>query len=176
MQAGLAAEFFGPDELRAAVRRLRDGGYTLLDAYTPCPVPGLQDELGISRPRLNWFVFVAGMGGVAFALFVQWFTNAFDYPINVGGRPLFAVPAFVPIMFETGVLFATLTGFVLFFWSVRLPRLHQRLFDLPDFESASIDRYWLAVSAADPQFEATATRADLEATGPVRVAGIGGVL
>ncbi len=168
---GALAEFDNADAMLAAIRRLRDAGYSKLDAYTPYPVHGIDETLGIRRSKLTLVAFVAGMCAAAGAYFIQWYMNAYDYPINVGGRPAHAPLAFLIITFEMGVLFAGLTAFVAVFAFSGLPRLWHPVFEIEGFERATIDRFWVSVDTDDPKYSAE-TRAHLEETRPLRVVGV----
>ena len=174
MRRGLLAAFPDADCLCAAVRALREAGYVEIDAFAPRPVPELDDLLALTRPRLNWIAFVVGFSAALLGFAVQWFCNAWSYPLNAGGRPPFAIPAFIPITFESGVLFASFASFFGVFAACGLPRLHHPLFGVDGFERASHDRYFVAVGAADPRFDADITRADLQRTQPLQVSAFGG--
>ena len=169
MEHGLLAEYESPDELLVAAQLLRRRGYAQLDAFTPCPVPGLEEVLGLKRSPLNWIVFPISLGGAFFAYILQWYCNASSYRLNVGGRPAHAAPAFIPITFETVVLFTSICSLLLLAIFLRLPRLSHPMFDVEGFERASRDRYWLAVDALDPQFERARTTADLHDAGAKRI-------
>jgi hypothetical protein len=93
----------------------------------------------------------------------------------VGSRPAFAIPAFIPITFESGVLFASFAAFFGIFYVIGLPRLHHPLFDVEGFERASSDRYFLAVGRDDLKFDPRATRRELQLAGAVVISGFGGV-
>ncbi|HEY7374837.1 MAG TPA: DUF3341 domain-containing protein [Polyangia bacterium] len=175
MRRGLVAEFPDAERLCAAVRALRDAGYVDVDAFAPRPIEELDDLLALPRPRLNWIAFAIGMSAAALGFAVQWFCNAWSYPLNSGGRPPFAIPAFIPITFESGVLLASFSSFFGVFAACGLPRLHHPLFDVDGFERASHDRYFVAVGAGDPRFDVDVTRADLQRTDPLQVAPFGGV-
>jgi len=154
MRTGMLAEFGTTDELLRAVGELRRRGFRRLDAFTPYPVKGLEQALALPRSRLNRMVFPVAMAGAAFAYLVQWYCNAIDYPINVGGRPLDSAPAFIPIVFETAVLAASFTGFFLFLVLSGLPDVYSPLQDVDGFERASIDTFWVGVDDRDPAFNA----------------------
>jgi hypothetical protein len=161
------AEFETADAMVAAVKRLQAAGYTTLDMYTPYPIHGSDELLKLKRSPVPYIVFTAGMCGAAGAYGLQWFLNAFLYPLNVGGRPPHAGPAFIIVTFEMGVLFAALTAFAIVFVLAGLPRLWHPIFEIEGFERASIDRFWISVESDDPKYGAQ-TRADLEATNPLR--------
>jgi hypothetical protein len=165
---GVMAEFESAEAMLAAIERLREAGYSKLDAYTPFPVHGIDEKLGIKRSRLTLFAFIAGMIGAGGAYFVQWYMNAYDYPINVGGRPAHAPLAFLIITFEMGVLFAGVTAFISVFALSGLPRLWHPVFEIEGFERATIDRFWVSVDTDDPKYS-DETPLDLEQTSPLRV-------
>jgi hypothetical protein len=173
MRAGLLGQLDDPEALLGAVRALRQAGYTRLDAFTPRPILALDEALGLSRSLLPWGVFPAGVAGVGIAVLIQWYCNAFDFRLNVGARPPFALPAFIPITFETCVLAASLTAFFSFFWMARLPRLSHPLFTAEGIERATLDGYFLGVSAADPLYDGERTRRELLAAGATRVVPFG---
>jgi hypothetical protein len=150
MREGTLFEFASPEEIVAAATALRGLGFTRLEAYTPYAVPELEERLSIRRSRIPRTVLAAATFGCALAFAIIWFTNASDYPLNVGGRPLDSVPADVPIMFETTVLFGSLTAFLLVLLASGLPRLHHPVFEVEGFESASLDRFWLGIEGAEP--------------------------
>jgi Alternative complex III, ActD subunit len=173
MRSGLAAEFTSAGALVAAAARLRALGYRELDAFTPHPVHGLDEALALGRSRLNWIVFPLGMGGAIGGFFIMWYCNAWSYAINVGGRPPFAIPAFIPITFESGVLAAAVSAFVILLGAIGLPRLAHPLFQVDGFERATVDRFWLAVGDKDPRLELARTANELRAMGAARVAPFG---
>jgi hypothetical protein len=174
MRAGLAAEFAAPRDLVTALRALQELGYRALDACTPHPVHDVDEALALRRSRLPWLVFLFGMGGAAGGFAIMWYCNARSYPINVGGRPPFSIPAFIPITFESGVLAAALSAFVSLFWRLKLPHLTHPLFKVDGFERASVDRFWLVVDARDAHFDSAATVEELRRLGAARVAAFGG--
>lgn len=168
MKRGLLAEFETPEALLGAALELRRRGYTELDAFTPYPVHGLESALGLRRSRLTWMVFPLALGGAAAGYFVQWWCNAWDYPLNVGGRPPHSAPAFIPITFEMTVLTSALTGLIIFLVLSRLPALWGPVFDVEGFERASIDRFWLGIDAADPTLLRGRAERDLRELGALR--------
>ena len=170
MYAGIVAEFLTPEEVVRALKELRRQGYRDLDAFTPYPVKGLEQALGRPRSRLNWIVFPIALGGAGLAFLVQWFCNAFDYPLNVGGRPLNSAPAFIPITFESGVLSASISGIVIFMMLCGLPQLWSPVFDVEGFSRASIDRFWVGVDDRDPQYNPVDLERALHELGALKVA------
>lgn len=170
MRAGVLAEFRTPEDLLRAVRELQRRGFRRLDAFTPYPVKGLEQALALPRSPLTWLVFPVAMAGAAMAYVIQWWCNAVDYPLNVGGRPLNSVPAFIPIVFETGVLVASFVGFFIFLWLSGLPDLYSPLSDVEGFERASTVSFWVGVDERDPAFNVTSLEAILTELGALHVA------
>jgi hypothetical protein len=162
---GLLAEFETPEALVEAARRVRDEGYRDLDAFTPFPVYELFAILRLRDRRVLWLGLSGGMFGFALALAMQVFIN-FDYPINVGGRPLYPVSAFMVVAFELTVLFAALTPAFGMLALNGLPRLNHPVFAAPLFHRASRDRFFLCVLATDPNFDARRTGDFLQDLGP----------
>jgi hypothetical protein len=165
---GLLAEFETPEALVEAARHARAQGYRALDAFTPFPVYDLFPVLRLRDHRVLWLGLAGGISGFALALAMQVFTN-WDYPINVGGRPLYALSAFMVVAFELTVLFAALTPAIGMLALNGLPRLNHPVFNASRFDRASRDRFFLCVLATDARFDADETRAFLQALGPTSV-------
>ena len=154
---GLLAEFETPEDLIAAAKRVHEAGYRDLDAFTPFPVYELFPVLRLRDRRVLWLGLAGGIFGFVLALGMQLFTN-FDYPINVGGRPLYALSAFMVVCFELTVLFAALVPAIGMLALNGLPRLHHPVFGAPAFYRASRDRFFLCVLASDKKFDVQKTR------------------
>lgn len=90
-----------------AVKTIRKKGISIKEAYTPFPVHGLDSALGIKYSRLPYVAFGFGALGTLTALLMQGYMLAYDWPVNIGGKPHFALPSFIPITFELTVLFAS---------------------------------------------------------------------
>jgi len=159
---GLLVEFESPSALMAAVERCRDEGFKHWDVHSPFPVHGMDDAMGIRGTRLPFIILGAGLTGLGLAVLMQWWMNAVDYPFHISGKPLFGLPANVPIIFELTVL---LSAFGAFFgmWGLNgMPRLYHPLFHSRRFRRATQDRFFIVIEARDPHFEAGRTRAFLE--------------
>ena len=110
-------------QLLAAARSARDagaGGVTIVDAFAPYAVHGLDEAMGLRRSHLTWVCFLAGLTGGGMALGFELWTSAVSWPLNVGGKPFASVPAFIPVTFELTVLTAALVSAFAFFARSRL--------------------------------------------------------
>src|SRR5215472_8563529 len=165
----LMAEFKTAEEILQATRRASQEGYRDMDAYTPYPVEGLAAELGLPRTRVPFVVLAAGLVGAGSGFFMQWYAAAIDYPINVGGRPLNSWPAFIQVTFEVMVLVASIAALFGMLFLNGLPRPHHPVFNVPRFDRASQDRFFLCIEARDANYDADATRRFLEESHPVSI-------
>jgi hypothetical protein len=168
------AEYADEDALLHAIAVLRERGWTRLEAYTPHVIRHLDRALGAPKSRLSWIVAVAGVLGAAGGYFLQWWLNAYLYPVDAGNRPAHMPLAYVPITFEMGVLCAGITAFVCVFVMGRLVKLWHPVFETPGFDSATRGGYWLAIDGRDPRFDLGRAQRDLGATDPVRMSAIEG--
>lgn len=166
---GLAAEFLEAADVLAAARHAREQGYRVMDAYTPFLVEGLAEEVGLPRTGVPRAFLLGGLAGGSLAFLMQSYAAAWDYPLNVGGRPLFSWPAFVPITFELTVLFGALCGVLAMLALNGLPRLHHPIFNIPHFAERSHSRFYLCIAARDPLFEQEKTRQLLAGHNPAAI-------
>lgn len=173
MREGLLAEFESEARCAAAIRLLCREGYRELDAFMPYPCKEIERALPVRRSPVPSIAFVAALAGAGGAYFVQWWTQAWDYPLNVGSRPAHSIPAYVPIVFETLVLFGAFAAFFGMLYLCRLPRLWQPVFEVDGFERASIDRFFVGVASEDPSFDRARLQELFEGRGALRVAWVG---
>jgi hypothetical protein len=149
-RGGLWAEFETPEAFARAYEQVVADGYTDVTTFTPYAVKTVVQ--GVGRSRVPWVMLGAGCFGAVFGYLLQWWCSARSYPINVGGRPLNSVPAFIPITFESAVLASCLAGFFVLLGLCGLPRLSHPAFEVEGFERASVDRFWIGVAKSDPEF------------------------
>ncbi|RMH23041.1 MAG: DUF3341 domain-containing protein [Acidobacteria bacterium] len=154
---GLLAELADPESLMRACARVRDAGYTAWDAHTPFPIHGLDRAMGLGKSWVSAFVLVLGLSGAAFGMLMQWWISTRAYPLVISGKPLFSWPAFVPVMFECGVLGGALGALGGFLYKSRLPRHHHGLFASERFERVTDDAFFISIEASDPRFDAEET-------------------
>ena len=139
----LLAEFDTFRALLAAVDRVRSSGGGALDAFAPAPVEGLSAMLDHPPPVIRGPMLAAAILLGAFAFAVEWYSAVVDYPLNSGGRPLDSWPVFLLVPVEVALFGAALVGLIALFRAGGLPRLHHPVFDVPEFERASRDRFFL---------------------------------
>ncbi len=166
---GLLAEFHDPTALVRAARQTVGAGYRHVDAFTPFPIHGLDEALQFRDRRLPAIVLAGGVVGAATGFGLQTWIHTVAYPMNYGGKPYFAWPAFIPVTFELMVLFAGIAAVVGLLWLNGLPMPYHPVFNAPRFALASRDRFFLLVEASDPKFDRAATRAFLESLGAYEV-------
>jgi hypothetical protein len=166
---GILARFTGPAELLGAVRRLHELGYRRLDAYSPLPIHGMDRALGLGRSKVPVLVLVGGVFGAAFAQAIQWYQSVIAYPLITGGKPLNSTEAFVPITFETTILYAAFGAVFGMLALNGLPRLYHPVFRGKSFARASDDGFFLSVEARDSLFDRRETMALLETLGGTEV-------
>ncbi len=167
--AGLVAEFPTAETLKAAAARMREHGFTRWDAHSPFPIHGIDRAMGLRPTPLAWLVLAGGVVGGLAALGMQWWMNAVDYPLVISGKPLFGLPATIPIAFELIVLLSGLAAFGGALALCRLPQFSHFAFRAPRFRRVTSDGFFLSIAAEDPKFDVSATPALLESFGATAV-------
>jgi len=166
---GVMAEFVTPDEFVAALRKVRAAGYTKFDGYSPFPVHQASEAAGLPENPVALMVLIGGiLGGVGGFALATW-VSMVGYAINIGGRPLFSWPAFIPPVFETTVLLASLTAVFGMLAINGLPLLYHPVWNLPAFARASQDRFFVCIEAIDPKFDAANVKSFLAGLGSASV-------
>lgn len=166
---GLLAQYENPHQVYTACEQVRDAGYSKWDACTPFPVHGLEKAMGLKPSVLPWIVLICGLTGSSFMLWFQTWTSGNVYPFIVGGKPLFSLPAFVPVWYEITVLSSCLGAFFSNWILSGLPRPHHPAFGSKAFERVTDDKFFIMVEAEDPKFDLEKTRALLQASGATLV-------
>jgi len=166
---GVMAEFDDPQALLAATERAFEAGYRRMDAYSPYPIEELYRALGAPATRLPLIVLCGGLLGGGGGLLLQYWVSAIAYPINVGGRPYFSWPAFVPVTFECTILGAVIAAVLGMLALNKLPMPYHPVFNVARFALASRNRFFLCIEAEDPKFSLEDTRKFLETLNPREV-------
>jgi len=154
---GLMAQFDSPGALLRAAEKIGSSGYRKWDCFTPFPIHGIDKVMGYRNSLVGWVALAGGAFMFLNIVGLIWFANAFDYPLIVGGKPMFSPPmTFVPayIMMIMGAAFGALLGM---FGVNQLPRLHHR------------DKFIIVIGANDEKFCATETKQLLASIGGANV-------
>lgn len=166
---GVLAEFTTPADVYHAAQKVRDQGFTRWDAYSPFPIHGMEEAMGIKRTILPVIMAVGAFSGTFLALLMQWWMGAIDYPTVVQGKPHGAWEPWVPITFEISILLGSFTVLIAMLMLNGLPRWHHPLFASDRFLRVSQDRFAIAIEAADPKFNPHEARRLLESAGASHV-------
>lgn len=165
--------FKDEDKLLHATNHARKKGWKIHDVYTPFPVHGIEQALGLKRSRLPIVCFLGGAVGCAFAFWLQIWTSAYAWPINVGGKPFHSIAAFVPVAFEVTVLFGALTAVGAFLYRSKLfPGKKALIFD-PDITN---HMFVLAIEISDASVDDRAVKQWLLDAGSIEVRSAGAAL
>lgn len=162
-------EFSEPDAAKQALDRLKSLGYLDVETYGPFPLTDDDGHAPRGAAVLSVLAFGGGVFGLVGAYLLQWYANVSSYPLNIGGRPAHAAPAFIPATFESICLFATGALFFGFLLVEGLPRLWQPIFEIEGFERSSIDRFWIVLQVRDSATSTERLTDDVIATLPLRV-------
>lgn len=159
---GLLAEFDTPTQLVEAARKVRDAGYTKTDAFSPFPIHEMDDALGIKRSILPYLVFGGGVAGLVAGMGLQYFVHVLDYPLNVGGRPFFSLPAFIPVAYELTILLAAFVAVFGMLFMNGLPQPYHPVFNVERFALATREKFFLVIESTDDRFEYAETKKFME--------------
>ena len=163
---GVVAEFADPQALLDAANKARERGYTEMDAFSPFPIHGMSEAVGFHKSRLSAIVLTMGIIGGLGGFFMCWYANVISYPLNIGGKPYNSWPAFIPIAFECAILLAALGAVFGMLALNGLPMPYHPMFNLPRFDQASRDKFFLVIQARDPKFKVEDVRDFLDTLQP----------
>ena len=180
---GVVAEYANVEELLAACERVRDAGMTKWDSFTPYPIHGIERAMGIKATILPWIVLCGGLTGCAFGILMQWYLNGSEeianaagiptalqgYNFLISGKPIWSLPANIPVAFELTILFSAFGAFFGMLGLNRLPRLSNPRLRLPSFRRGTDDRFLIGLDAKDPKFDLDGAAELLAPTRPASV-------
>lgn len=162
----VVAEFASPQALLDGTTKMREGGYKGLDTHTPFPIHGIEEALGLKRPKIPLIVLCGAIAGACIAYALIYFCNVFDWPLNIGNRPPHGPPANIPITFELAVLLGGGSSFLGFFALSRLPQPYHPIFESEEFTRCSVDAFFLSVELPAGT-DADRAMADVRAAGAI---------
>ena len=167
---GLSALFSRPDDIIKAANKIANTGYTNWDVHTPYPVHGMDNAMKLKPSKLGFVTLIFGLTGMTTALLLAWFTNSFDFPLVIGGKAFFALPAYIPITFELTVLLGTVITVIamlsLFFL---LPANNHALHDTEYMKKVSVDHFGLVIECIDPIYDGVKVKELLRSLNPVSI-------
>jgi len=166
---GIMAEFDTAAQLVVAARKVREAGYTKTDAFSPYPIHEIDGALGIKKSILPFMILAGGIAGLLGGLALVYYVHVLDYPIIVGGRAHFSLPAFIPPMFELTILFAAGTAVLGMLFLNGLPSPYHPVFNVPRFALASREKFFLLIEAKDENYDYAATKSFVEGLGAQEV-------
>jgi hypothetical protein len=165
---GLMAEFSTPESLLNAARAARAAGYQRVEAYAPFHVQGLSEAVGYTRSKVPLMTLLGALLGGAFGYFLQWYSAVINYPIDVGGRPIHSWPMFIPVTFSLTILGGALAAVLGCILGNGLPQLYHPVFNAPDFDLASRNRFFLCLRCDDPAFAPDSASRLLDSLEPLK--------
>ncbi len=154
---GILAEFANPAELLRAAEAVRKAGYRHFDTHSPFPIHGMDRAMGLGQSKVGYITLGGGLTGLALAYWMQWWMGGVDYPLDIGGKPFFAIEPSIPIMFELTVLFSAFGAVFGMLALNGLPRPYNPLFYSENFSRFSDASFFLHVAASDRRFDQEAT-------------------
>lgn len=158
--------FDTPDEILHAAEEAEKAGYKKYDINTSYPVHGMSTAMRIGASKLSYVALVFGLTGTTLALLFMWYVSSWDYPMVIGGKPYFSLPAFIPITFEVTVLLASImTVVAMLFVFFKFPNNSYPLHDTAYMKMVSSDKFGISIQADDPLFDMDKVAAFLQGLG-----------
>lgn len=166
---GIIAEFDTPADIMHAAEQIRDQGFRRWDVYTPYPIHGMDAAMGMKNSKVGWFSFIGGVTGYTSGMLMIWWMNAVDYPILIGGKPMFSPFGAFPPSYELTILLGAFGALFGMLFLNKLPQLHHPLLKHARFALATHDKYFLVIETSDPKYSESETRKLLEQAGSKRI-------
>jgi len=162
---GILAEFTNAASVLHAAEKVRDAGFRRWDVFTPFPVHGLDRAMGLRNSKVGWFAFLGGVSGYTLGMLMIWFMNRIDYPIVIGGKPMFSPFYAFPPSYELTILLGAFGSLFGMLFLNRLPRLHHPLLKNKRFTLVTHDRFFVVIECDDPKYSEDETRKLLQEAG-----------
>lgn len=172
----LLAEFQSVSDVMRAAEQVRDAGYLNWDVHSPIPIHHINYAMGLRPTILPWITLAHGFAGALFGLLLTWWMNATTVPgispslqgyqFLISGKPIYSLPANIPIIFETTVLFAAIGTLLGLMGLNKLPMLYNPLMRSRRFLRATADRFLIVIEADDAKFDLQSTAAFLTSLNP----------
>ena len=166
---GLIATFEKTPDLYRAAEQVRDAGYRNWDCITPFPVHGLDKAMGLRRSIVPRISLAGGITGFITGMTMIWWTGAVDYPIIVGGKPLFSPMFAFPVSYELTILFTAFATIIGMFVVNGLPMHYHPVLKYDHIRRGMDDTFFIVIEARDPRYHLANTKALLEQAGGTNV-------
>lgn len=166
---GLIAAFETPAAIMAGAEKVRDAGYQRWDVHTPFPVHGMDHAMGLRRSKVPRFTFIGGITGFTLGMLMIWYMSAVDYPLIVGGKPLFSPMFAFPVAYELTILLSAFGSIIGMFILNRLPMHYHPVLKYDQMTRVTSDRFYIVIDARDPSYHPQKTREFLIASGATEV-------
>jgi len=162
---GVVAQFDNPAKLLEAAQAFKARGYRDFETWSPFPIHGMDDAMGLTGSKVPWISLCGGLTGMTIGLLLQWWSGSQEYPLIIGGKPLFTWQFAVPVTFELSILLAAFGTVFGMFALNRLPRPYHPLDNHPPFRRVTDDAFFLSVEVTDPSFDMEKVKALLAELG-----------
>ncbi|MEX0719375.1 MAG: DUF3341 domain-containing protein [Balneolaceae bacterium] len=166
---GILAEFKNPKQLLDVASKMSKSGYHKFDTYSPFPIHGIDKAMNLKKSKLGWIVLICGLIGFTGAVAMMYYMLVIDYPMNIGGKPFFNAPAWVPVTFELTVLFSAFGAVIGMFVLNGLPKHHNPLFNITRFKKATDDGFFACIEAEDDMFDTDKVKKLFEDAGATHI-------
>lgn len=150
---GILAEFRNPKELIDVAKLINEKGFKYFDTFSPFPIHGMDKAMNLAKSKLGWIVAGHGLLGLSGAFAMIYYMMVIDYPLNISGKPLMNIPAWIPVIFELTILLSAFGAVFGMFFLNGLPKLNHPLFNSENFKKATDDGFFVCIESVDPQFE-----------------------
>jgi hypothetical protein len=167
---GLIATFETAASVYHAAEQVRDAGYKNWDVIAPCPVHGMDKAMGLKRSIVPRISLAGGIIGFTTGMLMIWWTGAYDYPLTVGGKPLFSPMFAFPVSYELTILFTAFATIIGMFLVNGLPMHYHPVLKSPKIRRGLDDQFLIVIETRDPRFNLANTRALLEKAGGKEIA------
>ncbi len=162
--------FDNPDAIINAAEKAEEKGYKKYDIHSPYPVHGMPKAMKLPASKLGYVALVLGLTGTLSAIALTYWVSAIEYPIVIGGKPLFSFPAYVPIIFELTVLFAAIgTVLAMLFVFFKFPNNSHPLQGTEFMKKVSSDMHGISIQAEDENFNEEDVKQFLQSLGAINI-------
>ena len=162
---GQVALFDTAADIYHAAEKVRDAGYIKWDVYTPFPIHGMDEAMGLKRSKVTFFCLMGGVSGFFLGMLMVWFMNDFDYPLIVGAKPYFSPIYPFPIIYEMTILLAAFGTFFGMFLTNFLPQHYHPAMNYRNFNQVTDDKFIIVIESSDNLYDEIKTKSLLEKIG-----------